>query len=146
MSQNRQDKQKECQSHPTLHPLSSNQEHTANIRFMQGERPAWRKGREEREAPRSGIFLELPNHLQGLVVAYLTIDHLFCSGVRAWYWQSPLKPLNTGPHNGCPCPSQYQQPPCHLLHSPSGPRPFGNHLEVIMKIKLGCGMSKWGKL
>lgn len=93
---------------------------------MQGERPAWRKGREERKAPRSGSFLELPNHLQGLV-AYLTIDHLFCPGVRAWYWQSPLKPLNAGPHNGCPCPSQHQQPCAtfctHLL--------VPDHLETI---------------
>lgn len=31
----------------------------------------------------------------------------------------------------------------HLLHSPS-PRPFGTHLEVIMKIRLGRGINKPG--
>lgn len=32
----------------------------------------------------------------------------------------------------------------HLLHSPSSPRPFGTHLEVIIKIKLGRGINKRG--
>lgn len=67
----------------------------SNYRVLQGERPAWRKGREEREAPRSGIFLELPNPLQGLV-AYLTIDHLFCPGVRAVVLAEPFETFERG--------------------------------------------------